>query len=539
MLITLMAGLLVILLAVYWFQVIQHTQSLKQEVAERQRTEMALRQSEESLRVNEQRLKQAKEIAEKARTEAEIANRAKSSFLANMSHELRTPLNGILGYAQILSHDNTLTQKQLEGVQVIQQSGEYLLTLINDILDLSRIETGKVELFPTDFNFSDFLQNIIELFQLRAQQKGLTFVYEQWSPLPRGIRADEKRLRQILINLLSNAVKFTEWGGINFTVSYDSGEMSFRIEDTGPGIALEDIDKIFLPFQKIGDSIYKTEGSGLGLSITKKLVKMMSGEIQVTSTLGHGSTFWVTLKLSEVSSLIKLEKEVDPVIVGFAGESCTILVIDDRWENRSVIMNLLTPLGFTIEEAENGQIGLEKTLELEPQLILMDLVMPVLDGFEATRQIRKIAQLKNIPIIAMSASILESQQQESLTAGCDAFLAKPFRAEHLLALLKEMLNITWIYEQANLDIPLPLEHSSSKSDNEFIIPTVNLSADKAAILFDLAMMGDIMGILEGLEELEKEDQEITAFTSKIRLLAKNFEEEKICQVLEQYMFKKT
>jgi signal transduction histidine kinase len=209
---------------------------------------------------------------------AEVANRAKSAFLANMSHELRTPLNGILGYAQILSRDKTLTQKQLEGVLIIQRSGDYLLTLINDILDLSKIEAGKVELHLMDFNFSEFVRGIVELFQMRAQQKGIDFICEPLSQLPASVHGDEKRLRQILINLIGNALKFTEKGSVILRIDTPSpNRVCFQVKDSGIGVAPEDIEKIFQPFQQVGDNQYRSEGTGLGLPITKKLAEMMGG----------------------------------------------------------------------------------------------------------------------------------------------------------------------------------------------------------------------------------------------------------------------
>jgi PAS domain S-box-containing protein len=478
--------------------------------------------------------KQIENDLQLAKENAELANRAKSTFLANMSHELRTPLNGILGYTQILNRDKTLTEKQREGINIIQRSGDYLLTLINDILDLSKIEAGKVEIYPIDFRFDEFIQGIIDLFQMRAQQKKITFDYQPLSILPIGIHGDEKRLRQILINLLGNAVKFTEKGLVTLKINYLHQQMQFEVEDTGIGIATDHLEKIFLPFQQAGDNHYQAQGTGLGLTITQKLVEMMGGKLEVTSTLGKGSQFQFALNLPEVTALVQLQKEEQPLIIGFEGRQQTILVVDDKWENRSVVINLLTPLGFRVIEAENGKEGLAQMIKEKPNLILTDLVMPIMDGFEFARIIRKHQDFKNIPLIAVSASVFDYQQQESIAAGCNDFLPKPIRAEELLDKLKTRLGLIWIYEDANINLADKTEviEINSNDDHETLLAVP--SATQAKQLFELAMMGDIGGILEELDRLEQMNSQLLPFTKKIRQLAKAFEEEKICRLLEQF-----
>jgi signal transduction histidine kinase/DNA-binding response OmpR family regulator len=483
--------------------------------------------------------KKTAELAE-ARDQALAANKAKSAFLANMSHELRTPLNGILGYSQILNRDKKLNVQQKEGIDIIQRSGEYLLTLISDILDLSKIEAGKIELFPTEFHFEKFLISIAELFQMQAQQKEIAFVYEFSKSLPTGIHADEKRLRQILINLLGNAIKFTEQGEVRFKVDYHNNKVRFKVEDTGIGIAEEETNTIFLPFQQAGDSNYKAEGTGLGLSITKKLVDMMGGDIHVESTVGQGSLFWMMLDLPKVSNMIENKLAEKPVIIGYKippplpnfdkgeqGGIYKILVIDDKWENRAMLASFLEPLGFEIIEANDGQEGLNKTCELHPDFIVMDLMMPVMDGYEATRQIRQIPELKEIPIIAASASVFEQHRKESLKAGCNDFIGKPINGDDLLKLINHYLTLEWVYEKTSDNVITEEQAITNKQLQ------INLSAEQASTLFNLSMMGDIEAILEFAEQLKLSDTQLAPLANKILELTHKFNIEQISKLAEQ------
>lgn len=484
-----------------------------------------------------------------AREQADTANRAKSQFIAHISHELRTPLNGILGYTQILRRDQTLTEKQLQGISIIERSGEYLLTLINDILDLSKIEAGKIELSPTNFNFTQFIQSILDLFQKRIQQKGIAFNYQTLSPLPTAIAADEKRLRQILINLIGNAVKFTDRGGVTLTIGLaDTFQVltpetspprpaliRFQVADTGVGIAPENLERIFLPFEQVGDHSYRYEGTGLGLPITKKLVELLGGDLQVESVIGKGSRFSFALTLPEVTTAVVTESKLEEAIItGFAGPTRKILVIDDYWENRSVLVNLLMPLGFELLEASNGQEGLQQAQECLPDLIVTNLTMPVMDGLEMTRTLRQIEKFKAIPIVVATASVFEIDQQRSFEAGCNAFLPKPILINKLLQILQQQLGLTWIYAQ-------PPESFATLPEN---MTTANLlaqetailgpSPEQAATLFDLAMMGDFGGILEYVAELEQLDNQLIPFAKTIQQLAKDFKERQICEIVEPY-----
>ncbi len=510
-------------------EVKKRTIELQDEISERKKIEVDLRKT--------------KEEAENAYHQADSASRAKSQFLANMSHELRTPLNAILGYTQIFNRDPSLTTKQLEGIQIIQRSSEYLLTLINDILDITKAEADRTEIHPVEFNFTVFLKNVVDLFKMRAQQKGIAFIYEPLSILPTGLHADDKRLRQILINLLANAIKFTKRGGVTFKVSYDTGKIHFQIEDTGEGIAEEYIDAIFQPFHQVGDWRHHAEGAGLGLAITQKLVNLMGGELKVKSHLGKGSTFEIILALPEVKGLkVMNTQEQQPLVIGYEGKKRRILVVDDKWENRSVLMNLLSPLGFEVIEANNGQEGLNKLVyEAPPDLVITDLVMPVMDGFEFTRQVRNITPLKELPIITASASVFEYAQEKSTEVGCNDFVPKPIRAEELIQLLGVHLDIVWKYNLDHeedgknvVDNRVETESNPSEFSEDETYP---LSLEQAEILLDLGMQGDIYGCMDYAKNLSQTCEQLKPFANKIIQLAQNIDSDKICELVQPYLQK--
>ncbi|GEM_PF-1072520 len=484
--------------------------------------------------------KQIEANLREAKQAAEIANRAKSAFLSNMSHELRTPLNGIWGFAQILQRDSSLSVTQQEQIAVIQRCSEYLLTLITDILDLSKIEADRLEPVSTTFHLESFLKGVTELFAMRTQQKGLAFSYDQLSHLPAAVHADEKRLRQILLNLLGNAVKFTEKGGVTLKVGYYHDHIRFQVTDTGPGIAQTDLERIFLPFQQVGDSSYHAQGTGLGLTITKKLVEMMGGKLQVISTLQMGSTFWFAIVLPEVADVSTANVVESPVIIGYqkplrAGEVATkfkILIVDDKWENRAFVSQLLTSLDFDITEASDGRSAVATAQQWHPDVILMDLVMPIMDGFTATRRIRKIPGLEKVILIAMSASVFDCHQQESNDAGCNDFIAKPFRLEILLDRLQQHLHLTWIYEQPKIATPANAAPQTGASPEE--IPVVP-SVEQLTTLANLAKCGDITGILDYMGQLEQTDPQLLAFTTKISQMAKGFQKRQILELIKPYL----
>jgi signal transduction histidine kinase/DNA-binding NarL/FixJ family response regulator len=483
-----------------------------------------------------------------AKVAADTANQAKSEFLANMSHEIRTPLNGILGYTQILQLSKTLSEKERKGVNVIHQCGSHLLTLISDVLDLAKIEARRMELHPSSFHLPAFLQGVIEIFSLRAEEKKITFVYHLDSELPTGVRADEKRLRQVLINLLGNAVKFTDHGAVTFRVkiidpeaikeSDSTGEapmvkVRFQIEDTGVGIDPAHLQAIFVPFEQVGETKNQIQGTGLGLAISQRIVSLMQSQIQVHSQLGKGSLFWFDLELppsAEWSQAATASQQ--GIIVGFKGAKRKIMIADDRWENRSVIVNLLEPLGFEVIEAVDGADALQKALTLQPELIISDLVMPVMDGFELIRKLRQTPDLQSIAVIASSASVFEAEQCESLSAGANEFLAKPISTEHLLAMLQSLLNLEWIYE-APESPSYELEMPDSGSDGkEGILPP---PADILTQLHKRAKRGDLDGVLEITHQLSQADRRFNLFFTEVKRLAESFQIKQLQSFIQQYL----
>ena len=429
---------------------------------------------EKTNEILEKRVEERTADLKAAKIAADAANQAKSEFLANMSHELRTPLNGILGYAQILQRDKASTPKQRDGVTIIHQCGSHLLNLINDILDLSKIEARKLELFQKDFNFCLFLKGVVEICRIKAEQKEIGFTYQPLTPLPQAVRADDKRLCQVLINLLGNAIKFTDSGEVTLKVGVIEQPQTgckkletveqeifpspiaddplaklirFQVEDTGVGMTPAQLEKIFEPFEQVGEGDLKADGTGLGLAITRQIIEMMGGQIQVESQLGKGSTFWFEIELLEVKSW-RESVSSQPIqnILGYEGERKKILVVDDRWENRLVIINLLEPLGFKLNQAEDGKAGISLALIWRPDLIITDLAMPEMGGFEMAKTLRNRPDFQTTPIIASSASVFNFDRQKSREVGCSGFLPKPVQAEELLELLQTYLGLQWMTE---------------------------------------------------------------------------------------------
>jgi signal transduction histidine kinase/DNA-binding NarL/FixJ family response regulator len=471
---------------------------------------------------------------------ADTANKAKSEFLANMSHELRTPLNGILGYAQILQRSSSLTEKETQGVSIIKQCGTHLLTLINDVLDLSKIEADKMELEISSFHLPSFLQDVVEICRIRAEQKSIIFHYLPSGALPQGIQADEKRLRQVLINLLSNAIKFTDQGSVTFKVDCvdapDGADASlqgirFSVVDTGVGMSSDQVAKIFLPFEQVGQRAKKSEGTGLGLAISQKIMALMDSTIEVESQADQGSQFGFTIAVPETQSWAIATPTLlnHANIVGYEGKKLTLLIADDRWENRSVIRNLLEPLNFDILEAEDGVEAWEKLTNLKPDILITDLSMPGLDGLQLLRRMRRIPSMQNMVAIASSAHVFATDQNQCLEAGASAFLAKPIQSEELLQLLQTQLQLTWLYDQPVTAIGATPAALRTTIDPANLAPP---SPDNLELLRDLAMSGRLQLLKQKVRDLTQADQCSPEFAAAIEQLADQFEVEKIQLLIE-------
>jgi PAS domain S-box-containing protein len=387
--------------------------------------------------------KEAELALEQAKEAAEAANRAKTEFLASISHELRTPMNAILGFTQILQREMEGSARHRDFLDSIRRSSSHLMTLIDDLLDLSKIESGRLDILRSIFGFGEFLDSIAEMFVLRARQKGLGFRFRKSEPLPDFVFGDEKRLRQVLINLLSNAVKFTATGQAELRVSHRDNSACFEIEDTGPGIAEQDLERIFAPFERL-EYHASGEGSGLGLAISKRLVELMQGQMEVRSELGKGSLFRITIPLPVASKRSTRKPHKQPIF-GYEGEPRRILMVDDNPDNLAILGAVLDSVGFVTECAESGREALDKFEAFDPHLVLVDLVMPEMDGTETVQRLRTTERGRTVKVVAVTANAFEDTRQMCLASGFDDFITKPLDMDDLFDLIQTALGLSWRY----------------------------------------------------------------------------------------------
>lgn len=468
-----------------------------------------------------------------AKEKAETANRTKSTFIANMSHEFRTPLNAILGFAQLLQRSGDLTTDQKENINIINRSGEHLLSLINQVLDLSKIEAGRVQINLSNFDFYRLLDDLEDMFAFRAEEKELQLLFERSPHVPRYIRSDLVKLRQVLINLLNNALKFTHEGGISVRVDATGKSekmvLTFEVEDTGDGIATHELESLFEAFVQTQTGKASQEGTGLGLPIARKFVQLMGGEITVRSQVGRGTVFRFEIIATAISAAGVEVQPTNQRQITALDPACPrykLLIVDDKLANRQLLVKLLQPVGFQLETAENGQEAIAKWQSWQPDLIWMDMRMPILDGYGALQMIRQQEQEQQRPhtvIIALTASVLEEERTIAIPAGFDDFMRKPFRSETIFKAMQKYLGAKYIYENRQKSVSSPKTAQSLSPDMIAAISPYQQSQLREAILgADLEKMATILG------ELYREFPEVTKALQKY---IDNFEYEKLLSLL--------
>ena len=476
--------------------------------------------------------KKTEAVLLKARQNAEMANKAKSVFLANMSHEIRTPLNAIIGFSQLMNRDKHLTDAQREYNISIIRAGEHLLALINDILELSKMEAGRLELNPVNVDLGVLLNDIQLFFKQQVESRHLQFIFETASDLPRYVLVDENKLRRIFINLIGNAIKFTDEGGIAIRVLTDQintvkSRLIVEIQDSGPGIPENEIGKLFKHFVQTSSGISKSSGTGLGLALSRELAILMGGDITVSSKVGIGSifTFFVDIEVGKAEAVQDaFRKKVIGIDKG--NKDCRILVVDDTEENRQVVVKLLDLVGFKTMEAVNGEDAIAKFEEWNPHLILMDMRMPVLDGYEATRIIKQTEKGKQVPIIALTASSFEDEQKKIGELDIHAFIRKPFRESELFGKIGNILGITYTFED---ETAFP-DEKKQITDDEMVERISQLPVDLVEQMQNATNIADIDLLIDLIRRIDPKHSDLSRH---LMTLANNYNYEYLLQILNK------